>query len=155
MHRGRRSIIKEKIIIWESGGGEEEGENQLKLGGIGSTWRQLPTKKKTPTRLDPWEIRDWRLAYWFLNIYNESAFPYFFLSFFISCPLFFLIKVFWFSCLGSLRAPRHALRPTALGDDGVSSGFLFYIRYPFKIHLEQEKFTKKFNSPSILHRKSL
>ena len=42
MHRGRRSIIKEKITIWESGGGgeeeeEEEGENQLKLGGIGST----------------------------------------------------------------------------------------------------------------------
>ena len=43
MHRGRRSIIKEKITVWESGGGEEEeaeeeeGENQLKLGGIGST----------------------------------------------------------------------------------------------------------------------
>ena len=41
MHRGRRSIIKEKITISESGGGgeeeEEEGENQLKLGGIGST----------------------------------------------------------------------------------------------------------------------
>ena len=36
MHRGRRSIIKEKITISESGGGgdegeEEEGENQLKL----------------------------------------------------------------------------------------------------------------------------
>ena len=42
MHRGRRSIIKEKITILESGGGGEEeegeeGENQLKLGRIGST----------------------------------------------------------------------------------------------------------------------
>ena len=43
MHRGRSSIIKEKITISDSGGGgekeeeeEEEGENQLKLGGIGS-----------------------------------------------------------------------------------------------------------------------
>ena len=97
----------------------------------------LNINKKTPTRLDPWEIRDWRLAYWFLNIYNESAFSYF-LFFLISCPFLFLISVFWFSCLGSSRVPRNALGPTALGDGGVLSGFLFYIRNPFKINLEQK-----------------
>ena len=43
--------------------------------------------KKTPTRLDPWEIRDWRLAYWFLSIYNESAFPYFLFFFPFSFPV--------------------------------------------------------------------
>ena len=43
-----------------------------------------------------------------------------------------------------------------LGDTLYPLGIvLFYKRNPFKIHLEQKKFTKKFNSPSILHRKSL
>ena len=54
MLRGRRNIIKEKITIWEGGegggggGGGGEEENQLKLGGVGSSWRQLPTIKLYP-----------------------------------------------------------------------------------------------------------
>ena len=48
MHRGRRSIIKEKITIWESGGGGGAGgeENQLKLGEIGDNLRSRPMMKK-------------------------------------------------------------------------------------------------------------
>ena len=89
------------------------------------------------------------------SIFTMKAHFLNFSFFFISCPLLFQIQVFLFSCLGSPRASRHAFEPTALGDEGVPSGFLFDIRNPFKIHLEQKRFTKKFNSPSILNRKSL
>ena len=59
-------------------------------------------KKKTPTRLDPREIWDLRLAYRILNIYDEIDFVISFIhSFSISFPFLFLISVFWFSCLGS------------------------------------------------------
>ena len=74
--------------------------------------------KKTPTRLDPWEIRDWRIAYWFHNIYDEFAFPRFLFSFllkFLSFPFYnigFLILLDW------LHPGRHALGPTALGMAG-------------------------------------
>ena len=59
-------------------------------------------RKKTPTRVDPWEIWDLRLAYWFLDIWDKIAFPCFLFSrsFSISLPFLFLLSVFWFSCIG-------------------------------------------------------
>ena len=78
---------------------------------------------KTPKRGDPWKIRDLRLAYRFLNIYDEIAFLcfLFFPSFSVSFPFLSPISVFWFSCLGSPWASRHALGPAALGYGGVPS----------------------------------
>ena len=49
--------------------------------------------------------------------------------FFLSFPFLFLISVFWFSCLGSPRASRHALGPAAIGHGGVLSFNLK--QYPF------------------------
>ena len=58
--------------------------------------------EKTPTRLDPWENRDLRLAYWFLNINDEIAFLCFlFASFLFNFLCFhfsnfgFLMLLFW------------------------------------------------------------
>ena len=72
----------------------------------------LPLKKKTPTRQDPWQIRDLQLTHWFHNIYDEIAFPcslFFFVSFSISFHFLFLISVFWFSCLGFLFCQDNSL----------------------------------------------
>ena len=65
------------------GEGEGEGENELKLGGIGSTWRQLPTIKtvifnqlyhhwqrfKNPENCPPPKIsQDWKTSQIFWDI---------------------------------------------------------------------------------------
>ena len=100
------------------------------------------------------------LIFFFSFLFNFLSFPF--------SNLGFLILLSWLP-----RAPRHALGPTALGDGGVPSGFLFYIRNPFKINLEQKSSPRnlthlkfylgnRFNfflyplgDSSILHEKSL
>ena len=59
--------------------------------------------------------KNWKYNY-------EIAFVFLiFLSFSISFPVLFRISVFWFSCLGSPEASRHALGPAALGYGEVTS----------------------------------
>ena len=95
-----------------------------------SMWEKavfLVLLKKTPMRLDPWEIRDWRLAYWFLNIYDEIEVPSFLFNF-LSFPFSNQVFLILLSCLpsGAPLCPRaHGPRGWhgALGVLKITSGF--------------------------------
>ena len=81
-----------------------------------------PTPKKrrrgwTPGRLGTYGSRTDSLTFKMkLHLFSLFSFPFQFP--FLS---FFWISVFWFSCLGSPQASRHALGPAALGYGGVPS----------------------------------
>ena len=83
------------------------------------------------------------LIFFFSFLFNFLSFPF--------SNLGFLILLAWLP-QGATPCPRaYGTR----GWRGALGVVMLHKRIPFKIHLEQKKFTKKFNSPSILHRKSL